>query len=231
MDELGRRPAKAHRIAVIGGGFTGAAFVIHAARLIPRSLEIDLIEPSAALGRGLAYSAIDPLHRINVPSSRMSLFADRPADATDWLFRNGTLPGDGSSTDEAGHHYVSRSDFGAYVANTLEETLTAADGRVRLRRHRTLATGLRRTDDGWSLAACSIVGRHDRSRPRRALLRSRRCEPAVSRQCRGERGSPLRPQSLAGERPLDDRGGCGGVAGRDRAHDGRRRREPAVART
>jgi uncharacterized NAD(P)/FAD-binding protein YdhS len=155
MDELGRRPAKAHRIAVIGGGFTGAAFVIHAARLIPRSLEIDLIEPSAALGRGLAYSAIDPLHRINVPSSRMSLFADRPADATDWLFRNGTLPGDGSSTDEAGHHYVSRSDFGAYVANTLEETLTAADGRVRLRRHRTLATGLRRTDDGWSLALSS----------------------------------------------------------------------------
>jgi hypothetical protein len=152
MDELGRRPAKAHRIAVIGGGFTGAAFVIHAARLIPRSLEIDLIEPSAALGRGLAYSAIDPLHRINVPSSRMSLFADRPADATDWLFRNGILPGDGSSTDEAGHHYVSRSDFGAYVASTLEETLTAADGRVRLRRHRTFATGLRRTGDGWSMA-------------------------------------------------------------------------------
>lgn len=101
------------RIAVIGGGFTGAAFVIHAIGASRSAagdeapfLQFDLVERSAEIGRGVAYGTRAPLHRINVPSDRMSLFGDDPTHATRWLLERGCLePGD---TDANGHHYVSR---------------------------------------------------------------------------------------------------------------------------
>jgi uncharacterized NAD(P)/FAD-binding protein YdhS len=87
---VARRSPDTLRIAVIGGGFTGAAFIIHAIRasqlaagneIAPR-LQFDLVERSAEIGRGIAYGTRDPLHRINVPSDRMSLLADDPTHAT-----------------------------------------------------------------------------------------------------------------------------------------------------
>ena len=62
------------KVAVIGGGFTGVAFVIHAilARRPELDLDVTIVEPAAVLGRGIAYGTSEPLHRINVPSDRMS---------------------------------------------------------------------------------------------------------------------------------------------------------------
>jgi uncharacterized NAD(P)/FAD-binding protein YdhS len=139
------------RIAIVGGGFTGVALIIHLARLIRGPLDVDLIEPSAVLGAGIAYSARDPLHRINVPSGRMSLFPGEPTHATNWFFQHNILPGDGASTDSSGDHYVARAHYGAYVADTLAETLAAAPN-VRLRHHRAPAIHVVRAGAGWSVA-------------------------------------------------------------------------------
>jgi uncharacterized NAD(P)/FAD-binding protein YdhS len=136
------------RIAVIGGGFTGIAFIVHAIResqpvagddRAPR-LAFDLIEPSAEVGRGIAYSTRDPLHRINVPSDRMSLFGDDPDHATRWLVAHDKL--DSGCTDAEGHHYVSREHYGAYVAATLRDVLAAAGDRVQFRHTRASATAV-----------------------------------------------------------------------------------------
>jgi uncharacterized NAD(P)/FAD-binding protein YdhS len=135
---VARRSPDTLRIAVIGGGFTGAAFIIHAIRasqlaagneIAPR-LQFDLVERSAEIGRGIAYGTRDPLHRINVPSDRMSLLADDPTHATRWLVAHDML--DPGSTDANGHHYVSRAHYGAYVAATLSDTVATAGDRVRL---------------------------------------------------------------------------------------------------
>ena len=139
-------------IAVIGGGFTGAAFVIHATRHLPGPLDFTVIEPAAEIGRGIAYAARDARHRINVPSDRMSLFPEDRDHATRWFFAGGILPGDGSSTDAAGHHYVPRWAYGAYVADVLRWTLASAGPRIRLRHHRGLAEDLRRFDGRWSVS-------------------------------------------------------------------------------
>ena len=113
------------RIAIVGGGFTGVAFIIHLARLVRGPLDIDVIEPSAALGAGIAYSARDPLHRINVPSGRMSLLPGESSHATNWFFQHGILPGDGASTDSSGDHYVARSTR-LLAPETLPQTLAAS---------------------------------------------------------------------------------------------------------
>jgi uncharacterized NAD(P)/FAD-binding protein YdhS len=139
------------RFAIVGGGFTGVAFIIHLARLVRGPLDIDVIEPSAALGAGIAYSARDPRHRINVPSGRMSLLPGESSHATNWFFQRGILPGDGASTDASGNHYVARAHYGAYVADTLARTLAAAP-RVRLRHHRARAAQVARAGAGWSVA-------------------------------------------------------------------------------
>lgn len=139
------------RIAVVGGGFTGLAFIIHAIRSNERAgdagtgtvrrLQFDLIERSAQIGRGIAYGTRDPLHRINVPSDRMSLYGDDPTHATRWLIAHGLLAtGD---TDANGDHYVSREHYGAYVDATLREVVTAAGERVQFSHWHASATAIR----------------------------------------------------------------------------------------
>jgi uncharacterized NAD(P)/FAD-binding protein YdhS len=145
--------SKALRLAVVGGGFTGAALAIHAIRAAIQLLEIDVIEPDSELGRGIAYGTVDPAHRINVPSDRMSLFKEDSGDLTRWLYEKGRLP-DIASTDSHGHHYVARSAFGAYVLDTLMRTM-AGGPRARLRHHRARAVAIHPDGRGWSVELSS----------------------------------------------------------------------------
>ena len=67
------------RIAIIGGGASGALTALHLARALPvRSAELIVIEPAEEIGRGLAYSTDDPGHLLNVRAANMSAFADQP---------------------------------------------------------------------------------------------------------------------------------------------------------
>ena len=135
------------RLVVIGGGLTGAAVIIHAALAARGPLVIDVVAPEAEIGRGIAYGTVDPAHRINVPTDKMSLFPDDPDHLTRWLFDHGVLP-DRSSTDVNGHHYVPRKAYGDYAADAVRQTL-AASPLVRLRHHRRRATAIRAQGSGW----------------------------------------------------------------------------------
>ena len=100
------------RLAIVGGGFTGAAVATHALTSDAGPLSIHVIEPAAKLGRGAAYGTMDRDHRINVPSDRMSLFTADPTHFTRWLFDNKWLP-DAESVDPLGRCYPPRSAFAA----------------------------------------------------------------------------------------------------------------------
>ncbi|WP_371344941.1 FAD/NAD(P)-binding protein [Ancylobacter sp. IITR112] len=154
-------PAEARRVpvAIIGGGFSGAAVAWHLLRLHPALERVLVIEPRREVGRGLAYSAADPSHRINVPATRMSLLPDQPSHFNDWLDASGTLDADPAARRSGGRNFPARAVFGTYVAAQIAalgprvEHLVAAAEAVEAR-----ADGfLIRASDGSAVLAGIVV--------------------------------------------------------------------------
>lgn len=127
------------RVAIIGGGFSGAALASVLMRAKPR-LAITLIERGPRVGYGLAYGANDAAHLLNVRASNMSLFADAPDHFAHWLKAR---TGAGAET------FASRKLYGAYVADTLRKA-SGVFGR-RLQRVRGEAIACERAGEAWRI--------------------------------------------------------------------------------
>lgn len=113
-------PARRLRVAIIGGGFSGAALAWHLAQAHrPERLSVCVIEPRPALGGGLAYSSEEPSHRVNVPAVRMSMAPDDPQHFARWLAGSGELEHDPDALWKNGDAYPRRRVFGRYVAEHL----------------------------------------------------------------------------------------------------------------
>jgi uncharacterized NAD(P)/FAD-binding protein YdhS len=135
----GRSPT----VAIVGGGFSGAAVAFHLARAGVRA-DIVVFEPRARLGGGLAYGGDDPIHRVNVPAARMSLLADDPDHFARWLEASGVLLDDPQAF-AGGETYPRRREFGRYVAESLRPHLAAGA----IRHVRDTVASLQRSGDGW----------------------------------------------------------------------------------
>ena len=71
------------RFLIVGGGASGVITAIAIARSNPHA-HITIAEPRSLLGEGLAYSTRETLHRLNVPSDKMSAIAELPEDFQEW---------------------------------------------------------------------------------------------------------------------------------------------------
>lgn len=141
---------KAIDIAIVGGGFAGAAVAYHLARLA-RGASIAVFEPRAVLGGGLAYDDNDPAHRINVPAARMSLLPNDETHFARWLAEGGADDGDPDIVGRDGALYPRRGVFGRYVAAHLAPLVAA--GRITHVTSRVLALDAER--GRWKLTAAS----------------------------------------------------------------------------
>ena len=130
-------------IAIVGGGFSGAAVAFHLARAGTRG-EILVFEPRARLGGGLAYGGDDPVHRVNVPATRMSLLPEDGDHFARWLDASGVLADDPAAF-AGGEAYPRRREFGRYVAETVSPYVAAGA----IRHIRAPVVALRRTTEGW----------------------------------------------------------------------------------
>jgi uncharacterized NAD(P)/FAD-binding protein YdhS len=104
------------RIAIVGGGATGALAAIHIARRTAGNREILLIEPGREIGRGLAYSTADPRHLLNVRVSNMSAFPDEPQHLHDWLSAHG-------GPCPTPFCFISRGRYGDYLGDLARSAL------------------------------------------------------------------------------------------------------------
>jgi uncharacterized NAD(P)/FAD-binding protein YdhS len=110
------------RIVILGGGVSGAATAWNLARA-KVDAEIVVVEPRDRLGHGLAYSAPDPAHRINVPAAKMSIDPDTPSHFMDWLASPRGPMLDPASVTRKGDFFPPRAVFGAYMADCLAPML------------------------------------------------------------------------------------------------------------
>lgn len=126
------------RIAIVGGGFTGAVLAVHLTRAAAEPLAIDIFEPRETVGAGLAYGACGPEHRINVPCDRMTVFAEDPLHFSRWLRQTGIRAADPQGLTPEGAHYPKRHAFAAYMAGLVRET-AAGNPSASVLRHRRAA--------------------------------------------------------------------------------------------
>jgi len=124
---------KPREIKIIGGGASGAMLAIRLLRHGSADVQVDLVDPSPRLGRGVAYGTTDVDHLLNVPAIGMSAFTEQPDHFQRWA---GCQPGD----------FLARQRFGEYLESLVETTSHTTS--ATLIHHRRRATRLVRSDDG-----------------------------------------------------------------------------------
>jgi len=187
-------------VAIIGGGFSGAAVAYHLARF---GVDPDIVvfEPRARLGAGLAYGGADPVHRINVPATRMSLRPDDETHFARWLAASGVLDAD-RAAQIGGEAFPRRREFGRYV----EETLSPFTASGRVRHIRDAVVELVRSGEAWRLRTRS----GEQWNADWVAIATTHPEPAIPAQLKPWRGdralvaNPLADDALA-EIGADDR--------------------------
>lgn len=111
-------------ICIVGCGFTGAVAAIACLQAVGRPFRLTVIEPSADLGRGVAYGGYQPLHLLNVRARDLSVDADRPRDFLNWAFRQlDQGENDFGLLEGLAHAFLPRQLFGEYVRQRLFEAV------------------------------------------------------------------------------------------------------------
>lgn len=126
-------PRSGSRVAIIGGGYTGA---IIAKLLVERGIrdieEVTVFEPREQLGCGLAYDVKNIDVRLNVAAHRMRAIPGAPTAFLDWLQTSGTLTVDPQAVTPEGI-FARRRDFGRFMQAQLAPHLDS--GAIRHIRH------------------------------------------------------------------------------------------------
>lgn len=133
-------------IAIIGGGFTGAAVALHLLRHFPPGeVRIVIFEPRAKLGAGLAYDTAEPVHRTNVPPLRMSVYPEDPEHFLRWLQATDAMRDDSQVMHTDGQPYPQRALFGQFMDSLLRPHVEAGT----IEHWQTKAIDAVAADGGW----------------------------------------------------------------------------------
>lgn len=137
------------RIAIVGGGFSGAML---AARLAEAGAASILINATPDFGLGVAYSTDFEGHLLNVRSGRMSAVDGRPAHFVQWLKANRP---DHADPDD----FAPRKIYGDYVRDRLAAVEAAHPGLIErvVGRVAVIETEGVRLEDGRLVPARAVV--------------------------------------------------------------------------
>ena len=152
LDAVAATRPERRRIAIIGGGFSGAACALNLLRDLPKpAASITIIEPRRTLGAGLAYSTSDKNHRINVAAIRLLVVPEAPGAFNDWLKSSGLLDDDPAAILDDGRIYPRRGIFGEYVDRLLRAAATAPNAAA-FTHVQGKAEAIEETDSGYGIA-------------------------------------------------------------------------------
>jgi uncharacterized NAD(P)/FAD-binding protein YdhS len=128
------------RIAIIGGGFTGAMILVNVVHAAQTPLHIDWYEASGDFGLGVAYGTQNMQHRLNVPAGLMGAFEGSPDHFWNWL---GSAEGKRQvdtfwpGRDITAETFVPRFIYGLYLRQIVREALALASQKhIMIKQHR-----------------------------------------------------------------------------------------------
>lgn len=96
-------------------------------------MRVDLFEPGAEIGAGIAYGTEHPGHLLNVPAKGMSAFANEPGHFLDWLSGQTKWMPPGGWTPNS---FVPRRLYRDYLSSLIAPYLSDSAGRLRIHRAR-----------------------------------------------------------------------------------------------
>lgn len=141
-------PRPGSRVAIIGGGYTGA---IIAKLLVERGVrdieEVTVFEPREQLGCGLAYDVQNIDVRLNVAAHRMRAIPGSPTAFLDWLQTSGTLTVDPQAVTPEGI-FARRRDFGRFMRAQLAPHVESGA----VRHIRQTVRAVERQNDQWRIS-------------------------------------------------------------------------------
>jgi uncharacterized NAD(P)/FAD-binding protein YdhS len=105
--------------AIIGGGYSGT---LQAILLLQQGARVTLIERSARVGRGVAYSTPYSDHLLNVRANGMSAFADQPSHFAEWVEVRGGQA----------RNFAERRLYGSYLRELLASAAASAGNRLQI---------------------------------------------------------------------------------------------------
>jgi uncharacterized NAD(P)/FAD-binding protein YdhS len=111
-------------VTIIGGGASGVLLAAHLLRDPARDIRVTLLERRGQYGQGVAYSASQRDHKVNVPARGMSAFPDDPDHFWRWLQAR-DYPG-----AESSWVFVPRRLYGVYLEHVLAEAGQSRPGRL-----------------------------------------------------------------------------------------------------
>ena len=129
-------------VAVIGAGFSGLLTTLNILRMSP-DVSVQLIERRGVFGLGPAYATGNPKHLLNVRLSNMSAFPDRPHHLADWMAEQPAW--------FARDDFITRGDYGRYLAHLLDEALRPDRDGERLSLIRGAVSAIRPHGAGWKV--------------------------------------------------------------------------------
>jgi uncharacterized NAD(P)/FAD-binding protein YdhS len=139
-------------IVVVGGGFSGATFAVQLLRKTTVPVAITIVEPREEVGRGLAYSATDPDHRLNSALPPHAIDPEHPEEIARWVEESGALERDPECVLPSGEIFLRRSELGRYLAEQVR--IHASERRLgsTLQHVREVAVDAQRWGDGFRVS-------------------------------------------------------------------------------
>lgn len=184
------------RVAVIGGGFSGALVAAHLLWRCRPGERVYLVERSEAIGQGLAYSTPNPNHLLNVRVENMSAFSDEPDHFVRWLAKLPPERRDAATLNTSAGTFVQRGLYGEYVRSLLNDFITRLGGAPHLYIVPDEATALRARDGEFDLQ--TGIGR---THVVDAAVLALGNFPPDDRQEPGYHGNPWNPTATSGLLP------------------------------
>lgn len=128
------------KISIIGGGASGVLLAINLIKNAGNdALEINLIEKSNEVGRGVAYGTKKNFHLLNVPAAKMGAFANDTAHFYHWL--------KSKNFDFEAGDFVPRKIYGDYLREVFAEAVENKPANVTVKTFRAEAINISTEND------------------------------------------------------------------------------------